>query len=83
MGAGLKGVALSVGRWIGSGLCARVCLKTPKRRLFCPKTVLSVSKILERLQAFLAVFSLKALVFGQKSGISPVLKQTLASTEVK
>ncbi|WP_322172600.1 hypothetical protein [Acutalibacter caecimuris] len=41
-----------------------------------------MSKILERLQAFLAAslscgFSLKALVFGQKSGISPVIKQTL------
>jgi hypothetical protein len=56
---------------------SRVCLKTPKRRLFCPKTVLSASNILERRQAFLAVFSLKALVLGQKSDISPVLKQTL------
>ncbi len=57
---------------------SRVCFKTPKYGLFCPEMVASASKILERRQPFLRLFSLNSLISDQKSSISPVLKQTLA-----
>ncbi|MDE6837670.1 MAG: hypothetical protein K2P33_04670, partial [Acutalibacter sp.] len=44
---------------------------------FYPEAAISCVENPRNTQVFLAVFSLKALVFGHKSDISPVFKQTL------